>query len=252
MAKCTLCNKKTSFFTRITFDGLCGYVCSECGNHILALRNCYYGSKSSTPHISYLKNLREKTDSQEAQQFLLNEIISHENHTKTDADNFVEEKSSLIPIFASNYKLIDGLPNWPQNTLIVSIELYDDCLMFWRNVIPKQNQSPAILKIKSIVNTEFLSENEIIEKSKSVVGRATAGALLFGPVGALIGGMSGIGNSQKQKSHTYYVIHFINSKNEEAIITLEVGCVGCHWIKFDALLSPLISKSNTPDSPEFL
>ncbi|WP_286080668.1 hypothetical protein [Parablautia intestinalis] len=251
MANCTLCNKKASFFTRSTFNGLSGYVCSECGNHIQSLRNCYYGSESSGPHISYLEHLKEGSVSQESQLFISNELISHKDHVKTKADSYVDEKLSSTPIFISNFKLVDGIPNWPQNMIIVTIELYDDCLLFWRAITPKQNQSPSILKTESIINTEYLTEKEIIEKSKSVVGRATAGALIFGPVGALIGGMSGIGNSQKQKSHTYYIIHYINSKGEEAIITLEIGCAGCHWNKFDDLLKLRIRKTSN-NAPEFL
>lgn len=251
MAKCTLCNKKTSLFTQYTFDGLSGYVCSECRKHIRALRNCYYGSESSISHISYLEDLSRNSTLQESLLFISHEITSHENHIKTEADTYVEEKSSSTPIFTSNFKLVDGLPNWPKNMLIVTLELYDDCILFWRTVTPKQNQSPAILKIESIVSTEFLSEKEIIQKSKSVVGRATTGALLFGPVGALIGGMSGIGNSQKQISHFYYVIHYTNSKSEESIITFETGCVGCHWSKFNDILKSHITKQ-VHNTPEFL
>lgn len=251
MSKCTLCNKRTSFFTRSTFHGLDGYVCSECGNHIQILRNCYYGSELSISHISYLENLKEVSTSPESQSFIENELLSHANHLKTDADSFIEEKLSTSPVCTSNFKLVDGLPNWPQNILIITLELYDDCLMFWRSDTPRQNQSPVILKVKSILSTEYLTEKEIIEKSKSVVGRASAGALLFGPVGALIGGMSGVGKSQKQKSHTYYIIHFMNSQEKESIITLETGCVGCHDYAFDKSLSAKLTPT-APQSPTFL
>lgn len=40
---------------------------------------------------------------------------------------------------------------------------------------------------------------ETTEKDKSVILRGVAGGVLFGPVGAVIGGMSGIGKKQKQK-----------------------------------------------------
>jgi len=42
------------------------------------------------------------------------------------------------------------------------------------------------------------AQNEIIErKSKSVVGRALVGGLLLGPVGAIVGGLSGVGSKEK-------------------------------------------------------
>lgn len=251
MARCTLCDGGASLFTRRTFDGLSGYVCSECGDHILSLRNCYCGSENSIPHIAYLNKLTEAPVSPEAQKFIMNELSSHKNHVKTAVDSFVEDKLSSEPICTSNYKLTDGLPDWPKDMLIITAELYDDCIMFWKTATSRKLQSPAILKLTSILYAEHLTNTEIIEKSKSVVGRAAAGGLLFGPVGALIGGMSGVGSSQKKKLQLYYVIHFTNSLGEEAIITLETGCMGCHDSAFSKALSAKMAPTAT-QSPTFL
>jgi len=43
------------------------------------------------------------------------------------------------------------------------------------------------------------AEYEQITKDKSVIGRAIVGGLLLGPVGAIVGGMSGIGTKTKTK-----------------------------------------------------
>ena len=38
------------------------------------------------------------------------------------------------------------------------------------------------------------------KKSKSIIGRALVGGLILGPVGAIVGGMTGIGDKEKSKS----------------------------------------------------
>lgn len=45
----------------------------------------------------------------------------------------------------------------------------------------------------ALVEAVALEDREEVRKDKSVAGRALAGGLIFGPVGALVGGMSGIG-----------------------------------------------------------
>lgn len=80
------------------------------------------------------------------------------------------------------------------------------------------------LKIVSGTYTELelISEKQIIsikqevttvQKDKSVIGRGVAGGLLLGPVGAIVGGMSGIG----QKNTNVYILYIAYSvrKNEE-------------------------------------
>lgn len=44
---------------------------------------------------------------------------------------------------------------------------------------------------------EVKSEQELIDKSKSVVGRAMIGTLIVPGLGTIVGGMSGIGNKRK-------------------------------------------------------
>ena len=67
-------------------------------------------------------------------------------------------------------------------------------------------------------------ENKII-KDKSVVGRAAAGALLAGPAGLLVGGLSGVGSKevpenkavitlQEQESHKVRTISFFCTHNQ--------------------------------------
>lgn len=76
----------------------------------------------------------------------------------------------------------------------------------------------ANLPVGKIKIAKFVSEKEIIEQQKSVGGRAVVGGLLLGPLGAIVGGMSGVGNKQKTKRTNYIIFNY----DEDKVITFEV------------------------------
>ncbi|MBU5440288.1 hypothetical protein KQI42_20035 [Tissierella sp. MSJ-40] len=55
----------------------------------------------------------------------------------------------------------------------------------------------------------FVDGEEIVEK-KSVIGRSISGALIAGPVGAIVGGISGLGENIKQEA--FMVIETLETK----------------------------------------
>lgn len=98
--------------------------------------------------------------------------------------------------FYTCFKLIDGIPGWGQDILVIKAELLEDSIKFYKSPI---GQSTTIaLRYDQITETSFYSEREILEKSKSVIGRAAIGSL-FGPLGSIIGGISGTGKKQIKK-----------------------------------------------------
>ena len=52
--------------------------------------------------------------------------------------------------------------------------------------------------------------NEVttVQKGKSVLGRGAIGGMVFGPAGAIVGGLSGTGKKQKKSVSTYLVISY--------------------------------------------
>ncbi|MCL2492537.1 MAG: hypothetical protein FWF33_00635 [Clostridiales bacterium] len=62
--------------------------------------------------------------------------------------------------------------------------------------------------------TEIKKEIEYQQKNKSVVGRGIGGGILFGPVGAIVGGMSGLGTKTKVKktktkiTDYYFIVNY--------------------------------------------
>jgi hypothetical protein len=54
------------------------------------------------------------------------------------------------------------------------------------------------IPFKDIVSVHIEDKTAVTErKEKSIIGRALVGGLLFGPVGAIIGGMTGLGTKEK-------------------------------------------------------
>ncbi|UPK45909.1 hypothetical protein [Paenibacillus pabuli] len=76
--------------------------------------------------------------------------------------------------------------------------------------IPLENMRAAVTK----------TERELIEKSKSVVGRAVIGTLLVPGLGTIVGGMSGIGKKQsKGAANTYIILNYINAQGDLSAAT---------------------------------
>ena len=103
-----------------------------------------------------------------------------------------------------NMSTVDGVADLPRD-IVVNLELLEDKLQI---KVKFGNKPPIFLSYDQIVNVAFMTEQEVIEKSKSVVGRAVAGGLIFGGLGAVIGGMSGTGTKQQKKQHLYLIINY--------------------------------------------
>ncbi len=72
----------------------------------------------------------------------------------------------------------------------------------------------------------FEPQKKLLEKkSKSVVGRALVGGILLGPVGAIVGGMTGIGNKEISKSakgiDNILSISYTDSDNQDHLLVFE-------------------------------
>ena len=95
---------------------------------------------------------------------------------------------------------LDGLGNLPQSTPF-SIGFDGEYVLLdqLKLKIFGKNETVQQYKIKAADILDFGIVNTAELKNKSVIGRGVAGGLLFGPVGALLGGMSGA-NQQKIKS----------------------------------------------------
>lgn len=127
-----------------------------------------------------------------------------------------KEKRRFIHVF-----FVDGLNFYPLNmpaTLILDND--KDCLV----IESKNNEGPTVnIKYNQIVSSNIVTKTEIIEKNKSSVGRAMVGGVLLGSLGAVIGGMSGVGNKVDNIDRYYIVINYKSQGEEEIkIISFEI------------------------------
>lgn len=115
-------------------------------------------------------------------------------------------------------KMVDGL-NIPMNTM-VKLEADDEAGKV-KFTIPFIKKEPLTLAYEQIKNIEMFREDQIKEKEKSVLGRALIGGILIGPLGAIIGGISGTGTKKKKKNKLFVVINYVSKNDEIKVVSFE-------------------------------
>lgn len=73
-----------------------------------------------------------------------------------------------------------------------------------------------------IISTKFADTTELLRQEKSILGRAVVGSLIMGPLGAIIGGMSGIGTKSVEKN-SYMVLNYWDKQTNKAQTILMRG-----------------------------
>ena len=97
------------------------------------------------------------------------------------------------------------------------VALYDDHLSI---KIPLA-KNETTLQYSQITDVEYGLTSEIVEKNKSVIGRALTGGILLGGVGAVVGAVSGVGKKQTKERHFYFIINYKSSDGEEKFLAFE-------------------------------
>jgi hypothetical protein len=126
---------------------------------------------------------------------------------------FKKAKGSII---SDAFMLKEKHANLEEN-LMYDVALYEDYLNI-KLCFGKQEEK---LNYNQITDVFYGMETEIKAEEKSSIGRALAGGVLFGGVGAIVGAVSGAGTKQKKERHFYFIISYISSNNEEKIIQFE-------------------------------
>jgi hypothetical protein len=147
---------------------------------------------------------------------------------KTKDGNFVVNFSSVQ----------DGVPGIPAG-LAIHVIADDESLTIESRL--KRASDVVHLPYKQITGFARKTDREIltITKQKSVVGRAAVGGLLLGPLGAVIGGMDGQGAKRNKKIEirTFFIINYISSGGETAVLLFQVVGATLGLPKFISLLT---------------
>lgn len=121
--------------------------------------------------------------------------------------------------------LVDGL-SLKNPEALVEINYNDEFLvMAEKDFRPFKSSDTNTFKIPldNVLGTTITTQKEIVEKSKSVIGRGVVGGLVFGPAGLLLGGMSGIGSKSKTKVDFLFIISYLSSDKEIKNVTFSIG-----------------------------
>ena len=128
-----------------------------------------------------------------------------------------------------NVTYVDGIKSYGKG-LAVEVSFNETELEIKSRIV--KNKPIIKLSLDQIIAANCITEKEIIEKSKSVAGRAVAGGVLLGPLGAIIGGMSGVGNKQKSETHYYMIINYKSRDEEVKVLSFEIVNSSLHWAGF--------------------
>lgn len=126
---------------------------------------------------------------------------------------FKSKKGSII---SDHFKALQDIGAIRMDDM-ADVALYEDHLEL-KNMLTKQ---PITLQYEQITDVYYGKETEIVEKDKSVIGRAVVGGLLFGGVGAVVGGVSGTGKKETKVSRFLFVISYKASSGEDDFLQFE-------------------------------
>lgn len=141
--------------------------------------------------------------------------------------------------------LVDGLSSYNRDVVLqLTLNNENECLTINSKIL--KNQPDINLKYNQIVDANIITGEEIIQQSKSVVGRAAVGGLLLGPLGAIVGGMSGTGTKTDTQTQYYVVINYRNKDGELKVLSFKI--VG--FSRWNSFIKELRSKINTQQNIE--
>lgn len=99
-----------------------------------------------------------------------------------------------------------GIPHASQNAL-ANIFINDEKMVVECKGITFE------LKLERVTAAEGVSRTDLLKQDKSVIARGVVGGLLLGPIGAIVGGMSGVGT--KDKKGAFLVINYRSSATDQ-------------------------------------
>ena len=127
-------------------------------------------------------------------------------------------KSTKGSVISDFFKPLQDLGPIKADMDVVDVALFDDHLELKANL---KKHEPITLQYSQITDVFYGLETEVVEKNRSVIGRAVAGGLLFGGVGAVVGGMSGVGKKEKKVTKLLFIISYTSKDGEDAFLQFE-------------------------------
>lgn len=125
---------------------------------------------------------------------------------------FKSKKGSIISDYFQLQEDVAGF----SKCVMYDVALYDDHLE-----ITSLQKKKLLLNYDQITDVFYGGKTELIQKPKSVIGRALVGGVIFGGTGAVIGAVSGTGEKTEKKTHLYFIISYTSSDGNDCYIQFE-------------------------------
>ena len=125
-------------------------------------------------------------------------------------------KSTKGSIISDYFKTVNELGVYRAGDM-VDVALYDDHLTIKSSAFKQEIN----LNYSQITDVYYGVQTDITKVNKSVIGRAVAGGLLLGGVGALVGAVSGVGTKDKKKLTLYFIISYTSSTGKDEFLAFE-------------------------------
>lgn len=157
------------------------------------------------------------------------------NPMATAQTEVMMEQELLYPGFPDNLEIGKQIVNWGSDSAFegyydlsenviteiadgkVTVILHTHGLQLMQGIHLYPIHNDQIISIKQT------SRQELISKDKTVIGRAVVGGLILGPLGAIVGGMSGIGTKEQIKNRHYLVLNYWEIASQSAQTLLIAG-----------------------------
>lgn len=120
---------------------------------------------------------------------------------------FKSKKGSIISDY---FKLTEDVAHLRSGNMY-EVALYEDYLQI----------GEVKLRYDQVTDVYYGLETEITTKNKSVIGRALAGGILFGGLGAVVGAVSGTGTKDVKSKKFMFIISYTSGSGEDAFISFE-------------------------------
>ena len=127
-------------------------------------------------------------------------------------------------LFSKKEKDIKATLKSSDNGFMYNLVLLEDRLQI--GIPLAKTDQLKTLRYDQIRDVIYESDIEKISKSKSPIGRAITGGLLFGGAGAIVGAISGTGAKEKKEHHFYLIINYISKDGEDKFLQYEDQSLG--------------------------
>ncbi|MCQ2308078.1 MAG: hypothetical protein MJ000_11045 [Bacteroidales bacterium] len=125
-------------------------------------------------------------------------------------------KSNKGTVISEMFKITEDFAMFKSGQM-VNVNLFDTEL----KLHSPGTKNDATLEYSKITDVFYGPQSSIVEKDKSIIGRAVVGGLLFGGAGAIVGAMTANGKKEKQLNRIMFVISYTGSNGMNKFIALE-------------------------------